>query len=903
MAPASRKRTIRLAGFTASAPLSVFSDEDRVALRVRLTAPSVRVATIRYAVWNYWSEPVGHGEMDVPPAKTEAELVLERLECGHYTVVMQLGDKGEPFASGIAVVPRATRRSPAADSPFAADVALGVHLPEAMAEPLARALKLAGFAWARVMPTRLSAPRSGCLRSAADEPVGRAIAARGIRLLSGLRVERQREEAEQGKPGQGEPKQGKPEQRKPAPDLRGVYEAARRMSADRNVRASAWELCGGIGERYADGRLMPDQYAAVLKAAAIGICDGGDGAGGPIVAQAHLLQTRNGGFLQTDEHGLQPFVDIGHRRAELPPSVLGNESAFNSMRQRGELSFSERQERHTASGIKLWLTACGLRAPWADGTVISQEEQVRQARILIVSTIKLLASGIGKLFWSVLADASPSMKPFGLFGPDFAPNPAFVSAAALTCALGEANYVGTPRDKPDGVEAFLFREDSRYVLALWARNAAETGWSLPADKLERIDMMGRRTALASEDGSCRLRIGPDPVFLIGDDLLEALAAARSGEEAADPSGAAADLRNPAVGAGDAAPGTVCLEADTEAAKRLQPRLVRQAAASGLTKAQRVVLLQRYGRKACEDSLAWGAYRPRSTEDGDIVRVELYNFNDCPMEGIVLGKASGGWTLKPDQLPVRIGPDGKGELVFRLLPPPGCHYGEKATVVFRGMFAGEPATACKAAIMARPATIGPVQPVEGANDPKRWLLRVGGAASALASGTISAGSGLSSVRFRYAFKEKDGWAMPFFVMPGNVGLTSPGGLLWDMYAPCDAPSCEIAIRLNAENGVKYEPPAGWSLRAGWNKLIVPFHLFLPVPDSRHPNEARPLDPARIRSVQLGVRSEHPEPPFFEIRGLSYWATGSSAGEGRTDGEENAIVWPIPPSTVRRIASEG
>lgn len=811
-----RADAFRMETIAASAPMGIFEHGEEIALQVGLSGPATRAAVIAYDVSDYWSDSVRAGEVIAEAGQTSVEVTLGRLDKGYYSVRLRLEGSEAGMKSSFAVVVPASERKPLDDSPFAIDTAASLLVDASRAEAFARAIKLTGATWVR---DRLSwtktNPLPGHCEFALHDAHVRAIAAQGVRVLNVYH---------------DSPEWTRSEIDKLPLDLLSAYDFAKRAGAYFAGQVQAWEPWNEPNIHFTTGSESADQYAAFLKASAIGFADGCGGKA--LVSNAGLAGTTIDYMDQLMDNEPLPFIDIYNFHAYPKP--------FDPQRKLvpapGNADFHASYRKARGGEDKpMWLTECGLHLPFTDTSDISAEDQVRQARYVVTSTVCSLASGVAKHFWFVMPGYSENKKQFGMMSADYTPYPSYVAEATMTGALGEARFIGKC-ESPEGVVLHLFRDGSDRVAVVWAERETEIEWKLPVGRLERTDMMGRNTVLAKEednDAAFVLKVGPDPIYLRADEALDSWL----GES--NVRGGNSDDGRPER------PGGIGSD----------------SAAGRLASAQRVVLAQRYGREAREYCKALGAYRLRSGEDGDVVHVEVYNFNDRPMEGTVQGEVDGEWSLSPGSQPVRLPPLGKETLVFRIIPTPDCTYGVKAKVAFRGTFGGESTTISRTRIAARLDRIEPAAMIAGAEDPTRWLLDTPGGISPLGTGTVTEGSVPGAVRFKYAFKESACWAFPYFFLPEGSDFEGCDGFVYELFAERDVPSCDLKMLVNLKNGGRYFTPAGATIRAGWNKIALPFEMFLPF---QNPGNTDPLDTGSIRSVQIGINTGLQDVPAFEIK---------------------------------------
>lgn len=804
-----------------AAPLNVFEAGDNVELNVRYSVPAPADTSLSFEVSDYWDEAVASGSIAVAAEQQQTALELGALQRGHYTVKLQMyGGEGETVTRLGVVVPLA-EREPLDDSPFAIDTAASQFVPPALLQPFADAVRLMGVTWIRDR-YRWSAinPSSGVYKYDAYDPFIQAFADRGIRVIDVFA------DAPAWKRGAAD---------KLPLDLQATYEFARDAALHYDGRVDAWEIWNEPNIHYTTGSESADQYAAFLKAFSLGIADGAAGAKAALGGLAGVNSSYMELLMKND---VLSYLDIYNFHAypkpydETKPLVPfpGNAAIHRDFL----LSQEEWDKR-------LWLTESGLPIPSALGAGLSRSDQMRQARYLITSTVQALAEGVDKHFWFIMSSFHLNNRQYGLLHDDYTPYPAFVAEAVLTDALGHGVYAGRIPDVPAAIQAHLFRDGDASVAVFWSEQPQTIEAKLFAKTVERIDLMGGKETLTAMNGKYTLQIGPDPIFVRVDKRIY-----------------------PQLG-GDCPEGS-----GSEGA----PESNR---ASALDQAQRVVLAQRYSENARVDSKALGAY---SLERSGVntVTVDVYNFNDTTVSGIVYGTVHGSvydtvygdWRLNVASQSVVLAPGEHQRLIFELTAAPGLPLGTKADVVFRGLFDGLTTTASTATVTARLEQIAPDALVPGADDPERWLLAGGGSLSSTGSGVFTEGSEPGAVRFKYAFGEGSRWAFPYLHLPIGTDYSDKDGFVFWLYADQEIPHTDLKVMANIRGGGgRYLTQSGFVIRAGWNPIVVPFELFHPQQD---PDNTDPLDTSNIASLQLGINTTLADVPAFEIRELGVYSLG-------------------------------
>lgn len=161
--------------------------------------------------------------------------------------------------------------------------------------------------------------------------------------------------------------------------------------------------------------------------------------------------------------------------------------------------------------VPVWVTEFGEGGP-------DESRRGETARFLVRMTVSLLSKGVERIGWYLLQDDREFVgmgllrHPDGPFGR-FAPAPAYVAYAQLIRRLAGSAFV--QREETDGrMHVYRFAGPEGEVRVAWSPHD-EAVLELHGGDLTRVDLMGRSRRLEATDGTARLTVGPDPVYILG----------------------------------------------------------------------------------------------------------------------------------------------------------------------------------------------------------------------------------------------------------------------------------------------------------------------------------------------------------------------------------------------------
>lgn len=796
---------LELKTLTTEAPLNVFQDGNPVKLGVQLTAMAQQGTEVAVDITDYWSSGTEHHTVTFPAGSKSADLTLTGLAKGHYRYTAQLTGSEQTVSGMFAVVSALSDRPALGDTPFGLDTAAAWLVPKSKMEDFASAMKLSGISWAR---DRMNwgdtvNPGPGAFNFAADssDESTQALSDNGINVLMAYH---------------SAPSWTTANGSKLPYNLFAAYDFARSAADYYGNRVDTWEMWNEPENPFTNTDETADEYAAFLKAAAIGYRDS---AANPTLSVSGFALLPGNYENLLAQNDIFPYIDIYnfHRHQRNKPGV------FPVPFPDGVAAHQAFLDQNGGGDKPMWVSEAGLAIASQAPNDITYEEQKAQARYLVTSTVTSLSQGSDKQFYFVAPPYQENSYYWGLFGRSFTPYAAYAAEAAMTEALGKGQYAGALQGLPNGVTGYAFHDGADSVLVLWGTSSTAVTLSLEQPQAVLTDFMGRKQTLTpAGDGSYSIPVGNDPVYvrIAGNVSVPLSGGSVSGTDSVPP-------------------------------------------ATPLTAAERVVLVQRYPQEVSADSKKYGY--TLAADQPTTVKVEAYNFNDVPMTGTIEGVAGGGWTLSETSKSVTIQPFEKAEVEFQVSAGPNVVPNLSSPISFQGTFGGQMTT--KAVSDVRTVQDVPIsQLVAGSADPASWRLDLPDAIASVGTGAITTGTDTGSVQFDYAFTNGDRWAYPYLILPAGTDYTGYEGLAFDIYADQALAGTTLRLFLKESTGSRYYTADGYSIKQGWNQIRIPFEEFTSF-GGDDPNGQ--LDLNGLLSLQLGVNTTVNDLPPFTVKNLGVY----------------------------------
>lgn len=770
-------------------------------------------ATLSYRVHDFWGRVVASGKAipNVVGFGGNVTLTPEVNGVGWYRIDIEFEDgdgpigvryqatpgetrEREPMVT-FAVVPRRSKTSTEADTPFAVDAATSWLVGRDRYETLAELMRLAGVSWARdrlswggVQPAAGQVPDWGRYAESA-----KAQHTRGIRILQVFH-----DSPAWARTG-GSIKL--PE------DLMAVYNFAREAADDLGGSVMAWEFWNEQDIGFATE--PADHYAAALKAAALGFRRA---ASRPQVALGPFALEPGDYAELLFANGVAPYLDIYsfHTYADATTGayegVLSNHIRFAS--------------QHGMGDKPLWITESGR--PFARGPVGSFDVEAKaQVEYLIKAYVKALSLGIDRFFWFILPHYMERGTQFGILRADLTPLPAYSALVALTSALGKGRYLG--RANVGDAVAYIFNSGSEEVAVVWSdREGAVEIPASQSDDLRVIDAMGRMSFPTREGDSYSIQVGRLPVFIAGID--------RAAWPLEEPAGIAADHT---VGPATQSAPTEDLNLNVVLFNRFKPEMLPS------------------DRKSPPRGYLFIPGEPIE------LTVQVYNFGEEAIEGTLSPALPEGFKIDPAGVRLSVGAMDKAEAQFTLIPSARLD-GDDYLVRVEGTFGGKkvtPAVSRLVADWAKAAKTVDLREVAGGQLP-RWRINISGnGTSTIEQTPQEARSGIAAFTHRFP-RPGDRWAYPILDFGRPIDLRRYAGIRFRVFAEKGDPNTLVRVMLVEPNGSTFFSGGGYTLSGGQQELTFLFR-DLSHGSWSAPDDNGRLDLDRIVRIQFGCNTTSDE----------------------------------------------
>lgn len=339
-----------------------------------------------------------------------------------------------------------------------------------------------------------------------------------------------------------------------------------------------------------------DRYASALKVASIAAKDSNN----DIKISAAGIATCNGIFAQRLlQNDINSYVDIYdthmYRNYSADEIYIETPEGINN--------FMGDATAYGMSNKSLWMSEYGFRAKFNDtaDTDLSSAQLVQAARTAPIALLRAHKSGVDRMFWFIHGYLKEDeVNGYGTFSSTHTPNYVYSALSAFTNALGNAGY--SREIETDGANVCIYSEGTEEIACVWSED--EKNITLPTNNGEVIitDIMGREIVVNVENSSIEITTGPDIQYI-----------------------------RAVNGFSDNSAQTVKYEKET--------------ARPAFTKAQKVVMTPEFedGASIMAASRAYSL----ATADGktNAVKLNIYNFNDTPVNMNVECTSQGGWTVE------------------------------------------------------------------------------------------------------------------------------------------------------------------------------------------------------------------------------------------------------------------
>ncbi len=595
-------------------------------------------------------------------------------------------------------------------------------------------------------------------------------------------------------------------------DLRLIYDFAKRTASHSGTDVAVWEVWNepDFGGNTSAGETA-DRYAAFAKAAALGY---GDSTAPTIVSSAGLAGRASNYASLLVSNDILSYVDVysfhGYTFAYNESTGLTNYPFPTPL-----ASSHSTLVRNADVGTSLWMTEAGIPIPKGSvdgaldpGSFSSSLQRSAQARYAVTSAVESLAAGTDHHFWFAAPYFDEFGSLYGTFSVEMQPYPAYSAIAAMTRALGKAAYVEAEVNLPEGTTGHWFDNGSNSILVIWAKTQRSISLTVANGAATVTNLMGSITS-SNMGGNISLLVNSDPQFIT------------TARDHVAPSRPWTDLPS-------------------------EPR------SRGLDAGKRIVLQPTFSAQAKEYARIYGAYQLETTATNE-VELSVYNFGSTSAT-VDLSSQSTGWSVSFDANSLTVAA------------------GERATVLVT-MTANSPlATASSVEFTSTldgvsSSSVVSVQPrmqnlqyslVPWSNLPGSWGLWD-------ADGTIEAGPDAGEVRFSYRFGHLGGTAYPVIQMTDPSILDDAKGLVFRLWSEHEVEDTILRVLADQQNGATYWTPTGYTIKAGWNEVIVPFDSFVFASFGKA-DPGFEFTPSTMTFLRIGINTSLPRVTNIGIKNL-------------------------------------
>lgn len=289
-------------------------------------------------------------------------------------------------------------------------------------------------------------------------------------------------------------------------DYRELYRFSKILAEEYKDADIAWEI--GIepdmnGIYWFD---LGDLVAGFHKAAYLGIKDGDPDV--PILPASITLGPTT--FLENMlDSGIGDYSDMFNWHIYDKPSRYPERAKH----------YRQLLSRYGMADAPDWLTEFGAvykNTEGPDQTNLSGENQRAQCRFVAQSIIMALVSGVDKAFYFLIPGIhDPNGEEFGLMYADLSPYPGYIALSAAANMLGLSTYSGryeNPSDK--NVEAYVFTVSGMTTLVACSNEPGELRVPTEKKSIQVADVFGKKRKVDAQDGTVRVPVGPDAVYLL-----------------------------------------------------------------------------------------------------------------------------------------------------------------------------------------------------------------------------------------------------------------------------------------------------------------------------------------------------------------------------------------------------
>ena len=600
------KSSFRLSHLGCEATMNVFQSGENISLSVNTNVVASEDSSYAYSLSDVYGNVVRTGTAIVAKGKSKAEIVFDNLGLGYYVLEV------ENLKTAFSIVKALSDRIKYSDTPFAIDTAFSYSAQwDVNRTDYAKILGLSGVSWIRDRITfDGNSNYSDGEYSFTDTKIQNT-----AQLLKpyGIRVSNVAGDV---------PENIVKDYGTYIPDdLLEVYKFWKSAANNYGDSVDNWEIFNEVDNGGQVGSWdSPDLYAAVMKAAAVGINDGSNAmvsVQGAMTGTEHKneygeMLIRNGVF------DYSAFDNTHHHK--FTSGTLASYYEFAGLK---SIENRVNAQKNLNSKAPIWVTEAGIALEAAEGVDLNKEQQLVQAKYLVTSAVESIASGSDKHFFFFGPRYHEGSVSWGMMSEEsYRPYmyPSYSAQCAMTDILGRGIYIGKIDKSNSNISAYLFNNGKNDVIVMWSKSGNQTISLNASGKV--YDMWGNELSEIVKGNT--ITLDAEPMYV------------------------------------------VCNNNEEGVVYNRRPQIV--AEKKEINDAKRIVLLQKYSDVSRGGSRTDG-YMISSTNN--TVTLEVTNLSDKTMTGRINYNTENGWKLDKEYVDVTVEPMSATTIEFEIMPANGA----------------------------------------------------------------------------------------------------------------------------------------------------------------------------------------------------------------------------------------
>ena len=614
-----------LYAISSNAPMQAFQQGESIGFNVEAQGAAPEDKVILYEVLDYKGKMVQAGKTYFRKGDTQIPITLQPARNGAYQLLVSMD--GQSLVKQFIVVPNMSERKYVKDSPFAVDAlpyGMRTDINSALSEDYADLIALSGVQWIRDRvyfdpfvkkngnTWEFSMPHTAI--------TGKQLNERNVKV--NMTMDLMPAVLRTNSYGVMSPT-----------NLFDIYSFWKALAENYDGAVNCWEIgnevdLGGGGSNL-DGA---DTYASMFKAAALGIID--SNTNNEVFVSPQGAAARPGHTSQYTEllyeNDIYNYTNIvnWHNHISATPEYKNYYEAPVS----GAEGHMQLQQEHNITDVCNWDGEAGISMDIPSTRDYYASEQMVQAKYLVTSFVEDIAAGADKRFFFDGMNFQEGGKAWGMTSRGKVSPSAYAAWASLsgmTYVLGEGKYINKVKDVPENIAAYVFSDGTDDVIVFWStREDSEkvaVSFQVGYEEATQYDIFANAKRLYSANGTYEFVVDGEPVYLKVNGKIQ-----------------------------------------TEIVSNEEVRVQHQMpdGQKQVSDADRVVLLQQYGDMQ-RNGARLGGYQ--LTDDVNVVKVAVYNFNNHAVSGKVIGSSQTGWEIEPLEKEINIEPMSMQEVIFEIIP--------------------------------------------------------------------------------------------------------------------------------------------------------------------------------------------------------------------------------------------